>query len=291
MTVRGTRLAVLAAALILLASCTFLRLSYEHADTLILATLDRYLDLTSAQEQDVRERTRELLGWHRATELPDYVKLVESARRKVAGSITPEEVLEFNAAVNQRLLRAGDRAAPALARLALTLTPDQIDRLDRKLSDDTARIARELAAGDPALSVRRRTQRFVDRAEGWFGDLRPDQKAMVREVMHAQPEAAVWIVDERSRRRADLVALLRRIAAERPDAQVAADWMRAYFARLDQPEDPAERLHLARLQRERAELIAQLLNAADSAQRASVAGRLADYAGDFSVLAAERNAN
>jgi len=287
----AVRVAWLAAAVALLASCTVMRLSYNHADSLIVATLDHYLDLTPAQEQAMREQTRDLLAWHRVSELPDYVKLLEASRAKLASAVTADDVLALNQAINDRLVRLGDRAAPALATLAVTLSAEQIDRLDRKLSEDKSRVARELASNDPGQSVHRRTRRFIDRADGWLGELRPDQRRLVHDAMRLRPDAAAWIVDERSRRQADLVALLRRIDAERPEPVLAADWLRAYFARLAQPVDPQEGEHHRLLQRDRAELIARLLATASARQREAVTERMGDYASDFSVLAAEHGAN
>ena len=69
---------VLAAALAL-AACSMVRIGYNHADTLIVTTLDEYLDLNGEQTRWARGRAAALLEWHRSTQLSDYAAVVEGA--------------------------------------------------------------------------------------------------------------------------------------------------------------------------------------------------------------------
>jgi hypothetical protein len=274
----------------LVASCTAMRLGYDHADRLIVSSLDHYLDLTSSQEDLVRDRARELLTWHRTTQLADYQKLIATTSEKIQTKLTAADVLAFNEAVNQRFVRIGEQAAPDLAQLALTLSPAQIDRLERKLSDETTRAQREIAEAGPERSNVRRIRRFIERAEGWFGDLREDQLKLVRGSFAARPLGPHWPIEERIRRQADLIALLRRVQAQHPDVTTVTEWTRQYFARLVQPTDPDERAHVHQSRQDTAQLVASLVNSADSRQRAAISRRLASYAEDFRVLASERGA-
>ena len=125
-------------------------------------TIDGYVGLTAEQEQLVKERTGTLMAWHRSTQLRDYAQLVETSRRRLETPVTAADVLAFNQAVNARLAALGERAAPDLAQLALTLTPDQIARLQRKLASDNSKARRELvqfagkeSAGRARQQVRR----------------------------------------------------------------------------------------------------------------------------------------
>jgi hypothetical protein len=70
---QGLRRAVHALAalgvVLLLAACSSLRLGYNNADTLLVYSLDSYLNLDDAQQELARERVSELLAWHRSTQL------------------------------------------------------------------------------------------------------------------------------------------------------------------------------------------------------------------------------
>src|SRR5215468_6989978 len=57
------RLLLFAAALLLAACSTGVRVGYTYADTLLSYSIDSYVSLTPEQDQFVRERTTALLAW------------------------------------------------------------------------------------------------------------------------------------------------------------------------------------------------------------------------------------
>jgi len=278
---------LLLGALLLAAACSQLKLGYNNADTLLAYTLDSYLDLDDAQEKFARERIAALHRWHRATQLPAYVRLLDDARSRVGGPLTAADVLAFNAGVNRSLAALGEQAAPDLARLALTLTPVQVDRLAERMANDTSKARRELVRFAGPESFEQRVERYVERAEDWLGRLSPAQKDIVRAALARRPEAQEAWMAERERRQRELVAVVARIRAEQPPPATATAWMREYFAQLADPPDAERRARTAQFRADNAELIAALVNSAAPAQRAAVQKRLRGYAEDFGTLAAE----
>ena len=276
-------------AALLLASCSAgVRLGYNNADTLLVYTIDGYIGLSPEQEQLVKERAGTLIAWHRATQLRDYAQLVETTRRRLDGPVTAADVLAFSDAINARLAAVGARAAPDLAQLALTLTPEQIARMQRKLASDNAKARRELVqlAGKETLDDRAR--RYAERADFWFGSLTREQMEVVRASLAKRPDGAGWWLDERERRQRELIALVQRIQAERPSEEVATGWLRAYFAQLQLPADAERRARVIEFRAVNAELVAQLVNAATPEQKAKLSNRLASFAQDFVALASEK---
>ncbi len=90
---------------------------------------------------------RELLAWHSSTQLAEYARFVDEAQGRLGaggGQVTADDVLAFQAALNRKLVRVGEQAAPELARLALTLQPAQIDRFADKLAKDQSKARREV---------------------------------------------------------------------------------------------------------------------------------------------------
>lgn len=283
-------------AVVALAACSAgMRLGYNNADTLLLFSLNSYVPLTAEQEQLVRERTAALVSWHRSTQLRDYAQLVEQARGKLAGPVTAQDVIGFTEAANARMATVGERAAPELARLALTLTPEQIDKVQRKFAGDAAKARREQvkAAGNGSGDGRidERLKKQVERTEYWLGSVTPAQRTLLREALVARPDGGAWWIGERERRQQELVRLLQRVQSERPDEATAASWVKRYFVQLREPAD-AERRRAQKVEREEnAELIAKLVNSATPEQRANLTRRLSGFADDFVALAAERAAN
>jgi len=282
---RQARRFVLASVALLAAACSQLQLGYNNADTVIAYSLDSYLDLDDEQERLARSSIAALHRWHRATQLPGYVQLLDEAQKKVAGPVTPADVREFNAGMRRALMAIGEQAAPDLARLALTLKPAQVDRLAERLARDTSKARRELVRFAGPESLDQRVERYVEQAEDWFGTLTPAQRATIRASLERRPEAQEAWMRERESRQRELVAVMARIRAEQPPLATATAWLREYFAQLAEPRDPQRRARLATYREENAELVAQLVNSATPAQRAALAKRLRSYAADLSTLA------
>lgn len=283
---RLARALVAASAAFVLASCSSIQLGYNHASTLLLYWLDGYFDLDEAQEALARSRTRALLDWHRATQLRGYAELIEGAQGKLAGPVSAADVLAFQDDLYARLAVLGERAAPDLAALALTLAPAQIERFATKLAADTSKARRELVRFAGRESLDERVRSYAERAESWLGRLQPGQRELIRKWLAARPSQQQFWMEERERRQQDLLAVLARIQRERPDEGTAAQWLREYFARLAMPAERSRAERVVAFRQANAELIAQLLNSASDEQRATLLRKLRRYAEDFTALAA-----
>ncbi|MCS7101025.1 MAG: DUF6279 family lipoprotein [Burkholderiaceae bacterium] len=279
------RLAALAC-VALAAACSTLRLGYNNADTLLVFALDRYFDLDDAQRQLARDSARALLAWHRATQLPAYADFIERVSQRVGQRLDAEDVLLHFAEANARLLALGERAAPALARLALTLTPQQIAHCEQRLAQDNVKARRELTGNGRRDTLEGRVQRTIERVQDWFGAVTPEQQQLIRRSVEQRAvEHGFWL-EERERRQRELLALLRRIEREQPTLEQATRWVAAHFARMAEPAEAERRAQLARARFANAELVAQLLNTATAAQKAALVKRLRGYAEDLATLAA-----
>lgn len=278
---------VLVSVALLLTACSQLRLGYNNADTLLAYSLDSYLKLDDDQQRLARERIADLHHWHRSTQLAGYVQLLNDAQSRVAGPVTAADVGAFTAGVNRNLAAIGEHAAPDLARLALTLRPDQVERLQQRLASDTSKARRELVRFAGTESLQQRVERYVEQAEDWFGTLSEAQRETIRVSLARRPDAQEAWMQERERRQRELVAVMARIRSEQPPAETATAWIRDYFAQLAEPRDPQRRARLAQIRQENAELVAQLINSATPAQRAAIQKKLRSYATDLGALAAQ----
>jgi len=283
-------LAACLAALLLAACSTGVRLGYNNADTLLVYTLDGYVGLTPEQDALVRERAAALMQWHRATQLRDFAAFLDGTRRRLAaGPISTADVLEFNTAFNARLAALGDKAAPDIAGFALTLTPEQLVRLDRRLAKDNSKARRELVQFAGKETLEDRVKKYAERADFWFGSLSREQLELVRASLAKRPSNAAWWQQERERRQRDLVALLQKIRDERPTEATATAWLRAYFAELQSPPESERRRNIEEFRQANAALIAQLVNAATPEQKAALERRLGSFAEDIAALASARS--
>jgi hypothetical protein len=286
---RGSRLLALGLFALLFAACSTIKLGYNHADTLLLHSLDRYVSLTDDQEQMVRQRVGSMMAWHRATQLADYAAFVQHTRSRLDSGVTQAEVLDFTEGLNARLAVLGERAAPDAAALALTLTPRQIEQVEHKLIDENVK-ARKDSARELKQAVDERAKKYAERSEFWLGKLSEQQMQIVRASLAGRPVDSLYWIEARERRTRDLVTLLRRIQAERPPEETAASWFRAYFRELARPSNAEQRARAEVFRRENAELVARLVNTASPQQRANLDRRLAGFATEFVQLAARGGA-
>ena len=277
-------------AVLLITACSSIRLGYNNADTLLVYALDSYLDLDDRQSQLAKERLRNLMAWHRATQLSGYAQLVEDAQRKVGANgtqVSADDILALQRDMNSRLVVFGEQAAPDLAQLLTTLTPAQIDRFAGKLATDTSKARREMLKIAGRETPEDRVKRYAERAESWLGSVSRAQFDLLRASLADRPDGGAQWMAERERRQNNLVALMRRALDERAAVDRVAGWLREYFADMADPADAAQRAAVHAWRRANAELMAQLVNSASADQRAALNRKLRGYAQDFSSLAAE----
>lgn len=285
------RLALLAAVLAV-AACSSIRLGYNNADTLALYALDSYFDLDDAQESQARERVRTLLAWHRRTQLNDYAQFLDTMQRRLDSGVplTGPEVLALQDDMSARLMTVARQAAPEMAVMARTLTPEQLAHFDSKLAKDSAKLRRErvaVAARDATAATEERIKRNQERVRRWLGPLTREQEQLVREAVLASPGGERAWLDERERRQRQLLALLTRLREEPMTPEAGAALLNRYFAELNTPTDPARREAVLANRAANADWLARLLNTATAEQKARLMKTLRGYAQDFTVLANE----
>lgn len=182
--IRRWPLIIVLAVILPLTACSSIRFGYNHADTFLIFRLDQYFDLEQSQKQLAKDRIGALLAWHRATQLQDYAALLDEIRAKLNGPVTPSEIISFQDKIRQRLETLGERAAPEIAKLALTLKPSQIAQVRRELDEDAAEFREEYGySHDPSNdNPQARAKLVIKRAEFWLGKLTEQQRAMIRQA-------------------------------------------------------------------------------------------------------------
>lgn len=275
----------------LTAGCTMTRLAYDTAPALAGYEIDRFFGgLDGEQRALVDARVDEFHRWHRQTQLPAYAAFLREldGRARANTPLEPAEVTRWRLRLIDDAWRpAAEQLAPALAELALTLRPAQIQRIRQQLADRNREQVREFLPVGMRAREEARAER-LQRRVGWvLGDLDGEQKRELRQAAVALPSAedAWWA--EREARQAAFVGLLERIQRERPDPATATRWSREFLQALFGPSrDPARRALLERSQLAGDGLTAQMVNRATVDQRRRFSMRAQGWIGDFERLAA-----
>lgn len=275
------RLALLGAALVL-AGCTALRVVYHQAPSLSYWWVDGYVDLDSRQTAQVRADLDAFFAWHRSEELPRLAELLRDWQRLAPDDVSAEQVCTQFARVRDSLERGAAQAVAPLTRLALTLSPAQLEHLARQQAKSNREFEDDFIKPSPDKVLDRRTERAQDRIETFYGRLSDAQRQLLRQQLAASPFDAPRTQQERLARQADLQQTLRQAQA---DPSTARQRIQAHMNRFTDSPTPGYNAYLQASIQHGCRQIALLHNSTTPAQRQRAVTTLKQYEADLRTLA------
>jgi predicted transcriptional regulator len=193
----------------LVAACSFSRFGYNQADTVAAWKVDEYFDLDSQQKQDFQKRFERFYGWHRNEQLPEYATFLRTARGKLQQGLNRDDVLWFVDGVRSRVRTAARRAGPETAAFLATLTPVQIENLQRKWDKDNKKYLQEnKVGGTPEERQEVESKKVVKTFKEWLTPLNSEQEQKVTQMVRELPPIAEFRYAERLRRQKEFLAIL-----------------------------------------------------------------------------------
>ena len=279
---------VIALLVVTLSACSTIRFGYDKLPFLAGWELDRYLDLNGEQEKLVDRRLRAIQAWHRQTQLPKYAALLKQVEEQVDDSISVQRVAGWRNEALATWPALVDQLAPAVAELAVTLTPAQLGHLEKTLAQANRKIESEFFVGPDGKALRQaRIKRSRERAENFLGELNAPQLARLEQRADDEATTATshwWAL--RLPRQRILVDLLRSLATERPPAEEATARARLALLSLVTPTEPGlkAKADAASLAGDR--YVADMLAQTSALQRRHLLERLRGYGSDLDRLMA-----
>lgn len=283
------RALIIAVMCAVLGACSALRIGYSQAPELAYWWLDGYVDFNSDQTPRVREALKQWFAWHRRTQLPDYAALLARAQAELAADTTPARACEWQSEVIKRARTAWDRALPAAAEWVPTLTPQQIQHLERRYAKANDEFRDDFLQPDLRKRAERTLKRTIDRAETFYGTLSDGQRARIADTLLRSPfDPEAWFAERQLRQQATL-AMLRQFNG---DAATREPVMAALRGQADQmersPREPYRR-YAEHLNEFNCNFAASLHNSTTPSQRRQAVAKLAGWEGDLRALVAAGN--
>ena len=271
-----------------LAACSTLKLAYNNLPELGYWWLDSYLDFDGSQTPRVRDELDRLLAWHRRNELPQWIALLQKAQLLAPQDITPAQACELGEAVRTRLLALAEYVEPAGAELALSLTPAQLDQLQRKYARQNDDYRADWLSKSREAQQAKRYEQWLDRSEDFYGALDNSQRRTLRQMAAESIFSAALFDAERKRRQGVLLATLRGLGAERnaPSAE-AKRVVHTYLRSVTEPPAGRWREQQQALWLEGCRNFAALHNMTNPAQREHAVRRLHSYEMELRELSAQ----
>jgi hypothetical protein len=271
----------------LLGGCSALRLGYGQADALAFRWLDSYADFDGTQSLRVREALATWFTWHRRTQLADYADTLTRLDAEVLSDTTPERVCGWWAEVRSRIDRGMDQAVPAVAELALTLKPAQLENIERRYAKSNAEFRADFMQADPSRRTHETVKRMASRAESLYGDIDRAQRERLARAVADSPFDPNLAFDERRRRQQDGLQVLRGLAGGTLQSVAAQAEIRAWLRRIERSPREPDRLHAERIVQHNCRLAADLHNSTSATQRQLASRKLRSWAADLRALAVE----
>jgi hypothetical protein len=271
-----------------LTACSAIKLGYNNLGDLAYWWLDGYVEFSDEQASRVREDLARLHLWHRTRELPRFAELLRRIEELAPGDVSSGQTCAVFAQVLERLNATGEQAGPAVITLAMSLSPEQFQHLERKYARNNDEYRKEWVRPAPAEVAEKRYKLFLERSETIYGTLDKPQRAVLRRQVEQSMFDGRRLLAERMRRQRDALQVLRKLATEPVSFTEARSMLRGYFARVQQPPDTAERIYQKALIDEGCRNFAGLHNSTTPAQRQAAVRRLRAYQRDLGELAAQK---
>jgi hypothetical protein len=269
----------------LLAACGTLRVAYGTAPQLTWWWLDGYADFTGEQSGDVRRAIDEWFEWQRASQLAGHADLLVDIAGQAMAPVSPQQVCRWQSRLLDRAAPAIDRALVQAAAIVPRLSEAQLRHMEQRFAKANAELREDFAQPDPAARQAAAVKRQTERFERIYGRLDEPQRRVVAAAVAASPfDAERWFA-ERERRQRETLSVLRRLQAERADADQRVAALRALVEHFERSPDPAYRSYRERLASHQCATFAQLHNAATTAQRQTARDRLLGWAADLRAIA------
>ena len=179
-----------------------------------------------------------------------------------------------------------ERAEPAGAELAVSLTESQLQQLERKYKKINADYRKEWLDRSVEKQHEMRHEKFVERSEDFYGRLDAQQHDLLRLQVARSVFDPRELDAERKRRQREALTLLRRFNAQKTPPAEAQTAIHAYVLRIADPPPGPWRDRQQALQREACNAIAEFHNQTSPAQREKAVRRLQSYENDLRDLAA-----
>ena len=277
------RLAIVSALLLAtLPGCSLLRVGYGQFDTYAVWTADRYFDLDPGQRQEFLKRFDRLHAWHRYEQLPDYAAFLGETKARVQKGITREDVAWVSEGAKARYRAIVTQLADDAAAILVTVTPAQLEALQRRWDRDNWRFLGEYRLEVGVDEQRQaRVERVLSRVRDWTGSLSTEQETRIVALANELPLIHRLRHEDRLRRQREFLELM----AQRTDSRRFAGSLRQWLLNWAKGRDPEYERLFNELERKQADFYVAVDRMLTPQQRAAVLGRLQGYMNDFTRLA------
>ena len=261
--------------LIFFSGCSSIRIGYKFLDDYLDHQADKYFDLNSDQDKVVSKWSNDFKAWHRANEVPVYIKKIDEVltRIETGEKFKPEEIVTLIHEIRDRISSYRDKFIPDFVSFLGTVSDKQIEHLKEAYADSNTEISEKLEDSDEDL-LDDRKDKLTEDLEDWFGTVSEEQM----EAVMKRQEPPRKRIEARLERRKKNQELFLELLQFRNDPEKLKSELRAYTDNM---------IYVPGYQdseKDYAEFSAGFLNGINEKQKKNLIKKLKSYRADFKSL-------
>lgn len=270
--------------LALVSACSVVQVVYNQAPHYVYWRMNSAMNLQDAQQDVLRSATQDWFAWNRTAQLPLMARFLVQARQDALGDITPELACRRRDEMETWARAAIERASMQFARVAVSLSRDQIDHLQDHFESINEDFVDDYLPADPQAR-REAADKFALRwIEMFYDDLDDTQRRRLSDDIARLPFDARVIHQQQLYFQRRLLVLLRQFRTQQVSASQAEPQIKALLMNMLAPTDPGRKADMARWIAAGCQMAASVHNRSTEAQRRHASERFKRWQADLTEL-------
>jgi hypothetical protein len=265
----------------LLAACSF-KTVYNRLDVLIPEYVEGLVTIDDALENNLRQRSTELLEWHRHTQLVQYADWLRAFQGEV-GKLTIDSARYYAMEAERFWDAMSARIDREMAELLPLLDASQQKELFASITEKNGDFADEYIDIDDAERRTNYYERTRDTYESWVGDLSEAQEQTIRQATDRLLDGARLRLDRREEWQAGIQVILAGPGSREQKSQLLHDYLQNFEFSKAQSLDSKIAVNK--------DIIAELTVAISNSMNEEQAGHFVDKTNDYIRMFTELSEN
>ena len=237
----------------------------------------------------VKDDLNKLQTWHRQTQLPTYIDMLQKMQQKIPLDINAQDACNILSDVRRKFLVVSDQSQPTVVTMLDTMTSNQIDTLARKFEKGNIDYRTDYLQTAKPVNQTKRYKQAISRAEMLYGQLDDKQMSLIALQIEKSRFNAPLAYAERQRRQQDTLQTLRTLLKNQTTTEQKKLGVRSLFERSIVSPNPDYAEYLDALTKENCSNLASLHNTTSISQRRKAIEKLMGYEQDMKTLSMQSN--
>lgn len=265
-------------------ACSAVKLAYNNADTYTYWTLNRYVDFNASQAPLVKAEIKSIHAWHRSTELPKYITLLEAMRARALSDVKAAETCAFASDIEAHYQALSERFGQSAEKIMPMIQASQLQNVQKALDKSNQEWQKDWLQDNKDARIEKRLDKALERATSFYGKLNDSQIAMIRENLLTSKFDANIHYRYRLSRQAMLMDTLKRVADQPLQAPQLKAAVSALLNNTAMTDAAGYERYMDAMIQDTCSDAAVFHNTTTTAQRAHLVKQLNQYISDFKLL-------